>query len=69
MIRTKVSENAPGLTWFKNSYRSGSEVDSCVEIATEPGTVHVRDSRNVHGPRLAFPATVWAQVRPYAATA
>lgn len=49
MIRTTSSGDASDLTWFKSSY-SSSEGDSCVEIATEPSTVHVRDSKYVGGP-------------------
>ncbi|MFD6325239.1 DUF397 domain-containing protein [Streptomyces sp. NPDC058442] len=52
--------------WFKSSYSSGSEGDSCVEIATAPGTVHVRDSKDVNGARLAFSPTTWADFVPYA---
>ncbi|MFC8441206.1 DUF397 domain-containing protein [Streptomyces vinaceus] len=48
------------LVWFKSSYSSGSEGDSCVEIATEPATVHVRDSKNTDGPRLTFTPAAWA---------
>ncbi|MFH9178255.1 DUF397 domain-containing protein [Streptomyces albogriseolus] len=48
------------LVWFKSSYSSGSEGDSCVEIATEPSTVHVRDSKTTDGPRLAFTPAAWA---------
>ncbi|MFF9484358.1 DUF397 domain-containing protein [Streptomyces sp. NPDC014676] len=66
MIRKTSSGDAPGLAWFKSSYSSGSEGDSCVEIAAEPGTVHVRDSKNVEGPRLAFAPAAWAGFLPYA---
>ncbi|MEU2897596.1 DUF397 domain-containing protein [Streptomyces sp. NPDC001273] len=52
--------------WFKSSYSSSSEGDSCVEIATAPATVHVRDSKNLDGPRLAFAPTAWAGFLPYA---
>ncbi|WPP31858.1 DUF397 domain-containing protein [Streptomyces sp. CL7] len=48
------------LVWFKSSYSSGAETDSCVEIATEPSTVHVRDSKTPDGPRLAFTPAAWA---------
>ncbi|MFI8203375.1 DUF397 domain-containing protein [Streptomyces sp. NPDC085937] len=48
------------LAWLKSSYSSGAETDSCVEIATEPTTVHVRDSKHVDGPRLAFTPAAWA---------
>ncbi|MEU4655392.1 DUF397 domain-containing protein [Streptomyces sp. NPDC023723] len=47
--------------WFKSSYSSGSEGDSCVEIATTPATVHVRDSKHRYttGPRLTLAAQAW----------
>ncbi|GAA3505960.1 DUF397 domain-containing protein [Streptomyces prasinosporus] len=52
--------------WFKSSCSSGPEGDSCVEVAAEPGTVHVRDSKNADGPRLAFAPAAWADFVPYA---
>jgi hypothetical protein len=47
------------LDWFKSSY-SGSEGDSCVEVAHAPGAVHVRDSEETDGPRFAVPSSAWA---------
>jgi hypothetical protein len=49
----------PELAWFKSSYSDGPDGDSCVEIATAPGTVHVRDSKNVEGPRLKVTSAAW----------
>ncbi|MER5840089.1 MULTISPECIES: DUF397 domain-containing protein [Streptomyces] len=66
MIRNTSARNASNLAWFKSSYSSGSEGDSCVEIATAPGTVHVRDSKDVDGGRLAFAPAAWADFVPYA---
>ncbi|MER6628310.1 DUF397 domain-containing protein [Streptomyces sp. NPDC000987] len=66
MIRKTSSRNASDLAWFKSSYSSGAETDSCVEVATEPRTVHVRDSKNVEGPQLAFAPAAWADFVPYA---
>ncbi|MFI2505788.1 DUF397 domain-containing protein [Streptomyces sp. NPDC018972] len=66
MIRKTSSGDAPDLAWFKSSYSSGAETDSCVEVAAEPGTVHVRDSKDVGGPRLAFAPAAWAGFLPYA---
>ncbi|GAA2551997.1 MULTISPECIES: DUF397 domain-containing protein [Streptomyces] len=66
MIRKTSSRDASSLTWFKSSYSSGSEGDSCVEVATEPGTVHVRDSKVAEGARLAFTPAAWAGFVPYA---
>lgn len=47
------------LTWFKSSYSSGSG-DDCVEVALQPTTIHVRDSKNRQGPRLALSPTAWS---------
>ncbi|MGW3423519.1 DUF397 domain-containing protein [Streptomyces phaeochromogenes] len=65
MIRETSAGDAIDLAWFKSSYSSSSEGDSCVEIATTPGTVHVRDSKNMDGPRLAFSSATWAAFVPY----
>ncbi|MFJ8696719.1 DUF397 domain-containing protein [Streptomyces roseolilacinus] len=46
------------LDWFKSSY-SGSEGDSCVEVAHAPGAVHVRDSKDLGGPELAVSPSAW----------
>lgn len=69
MIRKVSARDASGLAWFKSSYSSGPEGDSCVEIANEPGTVHVRDSKHVAGPRLTFAPSAWATFIPYASEA
>ncbi|MFF7752001.1 DUF397 domain-containing protein [Streptomyces sp. NPDC007971] len=52
--------------WFKSSYSSGNDGNSCVELAVTPGTVHVRDSKNVEGPRLAPTLSVWTSFVTYA---
>ncbi|MFB7918700.1 DUF397 domain-containing protein [Streptomyces sp. NPDC056061] len=67
MIRKTSAGDASELEWFKSSYSSGSEGDSCVEIAASPGAVHVRDSKDVQGPRLAFGPDAWAGFVSYAA--
>ncbi|WP_411091043.1 DUF397 domain-containing protein [Streptomyces sp. 049-1] len=36
--------SSTALRWFKSSY-SGDEGGNCVEVATEPTTVHIRDSK------------------------
>lgn len=46
------------LNWFKSSY-SGSQGDSCVEVAVRPGTVHVRDSKHLQGPQLGLSPAAW----------
>ncbi|MER7396471.1 DUF397 domain-containing protein [Streptomyces sp. NPDC000151] len=55
------------LAWFKSSY-SGSQGDSCVEVATSPGTVRIRDSKAPEGPQLAVTAHAWAEFVAYATT-
>ncbi|GAU69946.1 hypothetical protein SSP35_15_01010 [Streptomyces sp. NBRC 110611] len=46
--------------WRKSSY-SDTNGGSCVEIADQfPGLVPVRDSKNPHGPAIAFQATAWS---------
>ncbi|MEU9333927.1 DUF397 domain-containing protein [Streptomyces sp. NPDC048290] len=49
------------LDWFKSSYSDSSNPNDCVEVATTPGTVHVRDSKNVNGPRLALTPAAWTE--------
>ncbi|MEU8587565.1 DUF397 domain-containing protein [Streptomyces sp. NPDC048664] len=53
------------LEWFKSSY-SSNDGPECVEVAVTPKTIHVRDSKNLTGPRLAFDATEWAAFVSYA---
>jgi hypothetical protein len=46
------------LAWRTSSY-SGSNGGNCVEIATAPDTVVIRDSKDPHGPVLTFRARDW----------
>ena len=54
------------LEWVKSSH-SGANNNDCVEVAATPGTIHVRDSKDVPGPQLAFAPGAWANFLPYAA--
>ncbi|MFI8367154.1 DUF397 domain-containing protein [Streptomyces sp. NPDC085466] len=54
------------LAWFKSSY-SGSEGDSCVEVAQGTQAIHVRDSKDQHSPELALSPTAWNDFVTYAA--
>jgi hypothetical protein len=48
------------LKWRKSSFSGGPEGD-CVEVAHGlPGIVPIRDSKDPHGPALAFPVDSWA---------
>ncbi|MFC9428075.1 DUF397 domain-containing protein [Streptomyces sp. NPDC056987] len=62
--------NTSELAWFKSSY-SGSDGDSCVEVAlsgaaAEPTeTVHVRDSKLRQSPQLAVAPGPWQSFISY----
>ncbi|MDT0403344.1 DUF397 domain-containing protein [Streptomyces edwardsiae] len=66
MIRKTTVGDASELAWFKSSYSGGNDGNSCVELALTLGTVHVRDSKDTAGPRLAFAPGAWARFVPYA---
>lgn len=55
------------LEWFKSSY-SGNDGPDCVEvaIAAPDATIHVRDSKNEQGARLAFTDASWAEFVAFA---
>ncbi|MFJ8249780.1 DUF397 domain-containing protein [Streptomyces sp. NPDC094466] len=67
-----ISETSAGdafeLEWVKSSYSDSSNSNECVEVATAQDAVHVRDSKNVRGPRLAVTPAAWAGFVAYAAT-
>ncbi|MGH3938445.1 MAG: DUF397 domain-containing protein [Pseudonocardiaceae bacterium] len=63
-----------GIVWHKSSYSSGSgdcvevgwhkssysaQSGDCVEVASVPGRVLVRDSKDPGGPALTFPTPAW----------
>ncbi|MEV5953040.1 DUF397 domain-containing protein [Streptomyces sp. NPDC051987] len=55
------------MAWFKSSYSGGTDGESCVEVATTPGTIHVRDSKYREvSPRLALTPETWADFVAYA---
>jgi Domain of unknown function (DUF397). len=66
-MRETAAQDAGELAWFKSSHSDGPEGDSCVEVAETPGTVHVRDSKDTDGPRLAVGPRAWAGFVAYAA--
>jgi hypothetical protein len=57
---------APALVWVKSSY-SGAEGGQCVEVATVPAMVHVRDSKDITRAALAVEPTAWAAFVKFAA--
>ncbi|MFF5344555.1 DUF397 domain-containing protein [Streptomyces althioticus] len=66
MTRKSSAGDALELNWFKSSYSDGPDGNSCVEVAIAPRTVHVRDSKDVTGPRLALTPVAWARFVTYA---
>ncbi|MFF1644055.1 DUF397 domain-containing protein [Streptomyces sp. NBC_00984] len=66
MIRKLSAGDASALEWVKSSYSDSSNGSECVEVATAPGTVHVRDSKDLPGPRLGFTPTAWDAFVTYA---
>ncbi|GAA3376372.1 hypothetical protein GCM10020367_47810 [Streptomyces sannanensis] len=53
------------LQWIKSSH-SSNDGPECVEVAATPGTVHVRDSKDKEGAKLAFAEDTWASFVAYA---
>ncbi|MFD3626736.1 DUF397 domain-containing protein [Streptomyces sp. NPDC058698] len=63
---TLMASGADGkLEWIKSSYSTADGPD-CVEVATAPAHILVRDSKNPNGPRLALAPNTWATFLPYA---
>ncbi len=54
------------LHWTRSSY-SSEEGGLCVEVATSPSAVHVRDSKDPDGPALTFTPHAWAAFTAFAA--
>ncbi len=52
--------------WFKSSY-SGSQGDSCVEVAVADHAIHVRDSKDLTRPDFSVGRDGWTQFVRYAA--
>jgi hypothetical protein len=58
-----VQQSQPN--WFTSTY-SSSEGGACIEVASQPGAVHVRDSKDREGPSLTFSPTAWAAFLDFA---
>ncbi|MEU2926553.1 DUF397 domain-containing protein [Streptomyces sp. NPDC007251] len=48
------------LEWVKSSY-SGSEGGNCLEVATTPTTIHIRDSKRPAGRVLTLSPSTWSE--------
>ncbi|MEU9360106.1 DUF397 domain-containing protein [Streptomyces sp. NPDC048301] len=59
MIDRSPAEDTRELHWYRSSYSDSSSGNDCVEVAHTPHRIHVRDSKNLPGPRLGFAPTAW----------
>lgn len=55
------------LHWKKSSY--SPDASNCVEIATTPTTIHIRDSKNSPGPQIALGPAAWTGFLSHTAAA
>ncbi|KOU66982.1 toxin, partial [Streptomyces sp. MMG1533] len=46
--------------WVKSSYSHSTDPGDCVEVATPPATIHIRDSKTPETPHLAVSRVTWA---------
>ncbi|WP_328538157.1 DUF397 domain-containing protein [Streptomyces sp. NBC_00344] len=44
--------------WTKSTY--SAEQGECIEVAATPAAIHVRDSKDIARPALAFSPAAWA---------
>ncbi|MFD5660121.1 DUF397 domain-containing protein [Streptomyces hirsutus] len=63
---TTAEESGSELRWFKSSYSDSSNSNECVEVAITRSAVHVRDSKNVEGSRLALASVAWSHFVAFA---
>ncbi|MFE0252569.1 DUF397 domain-containing protein [Streptomyces sp. NPDC059010] len=61
-----VSDSSALTGWYKSSYSAGDQGE-CLEVATTPDTVRVRDSKDKQGPQLVLSPSAWADFTSYAA--
>ncbi|MET8541080.1 DUF397 domain-containing protein [Kitasatospora sp. NPDC004799] len=66
MMIKPPADGVAGLEWFKSSY-SSNEGPECVEVASSPGSVHVRDSKDKDGPQFRFSPSEWSAFVAFAA--
>ncbi|MFF1678438.1 DUF397 domain-containing protein [Streptomyces sp. NPDC058256] len=57
--RSAAELTAAGAVWHKSSYSDGAG-NNCIEAATFPTAVGVRDSKAPDGAALVFPLASWA---------
>ncbi|WP_330290602.1 DUF397 domain-containing protein [Streptomyces sp. NBC_00576] len=52
--------------WRKSSY--SGDGSNCIEIATDPTTIHIRDSKRTDDPHLTVAPSTWTTFISYAAS-
>ncbi|GAA3302546.1 DUF397 domain-containing protein [Streptomyces cinereospinus] len=52
--------STPELYWFKSSYSSSSEPGDCVEVATTPRIIHIRDSKTPGAAHVTVAPGAWS---------
>ncbi|MER7406618.1 DUF397 domain-containing protein [Streptomyces sp. NPDC000070] len=57
--------SAMELHWLKSSYSSSSDIDDCVEVATTPATIHIRDSKTPDTHHVTVASTTWVDFLTY----
>ncbi|MFD5683913.1 DUF397 domain-containing protein [Streptomyces bacillaris] len=67
MRKLPAGDTSDELRWFKSSYSDSSNGSECVEVAAARDAVHVRDSKNIQGPRLTLTSAAWVGFVSYAA--
>ncbi|WLQ35691.1 DUF397 domain-containing protein [Streptomyces castrisilvae] len=67
MITKDSGGDTSRLEWFKSSYSDSGNSNECVEVAAASGVVHVRDSKDLSVPELAFGEGAWAGFVSHAA--
>ncbi|MDX3383778.1 DUF397 domain-containing protein [Streptomyces niveiscabiei] len=61
MIRKALAGDTSELAWFKSSYSDGPNGEECIEIATTPTGVHIRDSKlTSSSPTFQVTPTTWS---------
>ncbi len=55
---------ATELLWLKSSYSDSSNGNDCVEIATTPHTIHIRDSKDPGRGVVTVSDVAWSAFLP-----
>ncbi|MFD0209805.1 DUF397 domain-containing protein [Streptomyces hirsutus] len=58
-MKARVREHASGLLWARSSY-SSEEGGECVEVASCPHAIHVRDSKDICRPGVSVHPAAWS---------